>query len=261
LAKDDDDRTAGGGGAGGQPPRFVEADRNLTKEPASQTILSLSQALLAPLDAILKAQIHAARSFLNFLFQIGYPHQPQAAPTTEGGGGPAAGKTPGAPDGDQDGLPYQMDFYHDIPGGGRQKVSIPTIALVPVTPLGVSSADFQFDFYVRQIARHRQIQASEKDKTDEEAQATSGDPEGKVDRNTRPWFLVDTPLSIQGTFAPSPPIGAGNDTERVDEARFHVSVKVAAMPMPAALEKILAGLGQVATIEGVPPQPKPGASG
>jgi Protein of unknown function (DUF2589) len=38
--------------------------------------LKLSQAILAPIDAILKSQVHAARSFLNLVLQIGYPHWP-----------------------------------------------------------------------------------------------------------------------------------------------------------------------------------------
>src|SRR3569832_2523667 len=44
--------------------------------PAAQAMVSLSQALLAPLDSIFKAQIHAARSFLNLLLQLGYGHRP-----------------------------------------------------------------------------------------------------------------------------------------------------------------------------------------
>jgi hypothetical protein len=144
-----------------------------------------------------------------------------------------------------------MDFFHDLPGGGRQRISIPTLALVPVTPLGVSQAEFTFDFFVRQIARHRQIQASEEDKVDVEAQASPAGPE-KVDRSTRPWFLVDTPVSIRGTFAPSRAEPDTAEVIRTDEARFHVEVKVGALPMPAALEKVLAGLSQVSTIETIP---------
>jgi hypothetical protein len=42
--------------------------------PAAKSIVSLSQVLLAPVDAIFKAQVHAARSFLNLVLQLGYPH-------------------------------------------------------------------------------------------------------------------------------------------------------------------------------------------
>lgn len=44
--------------------------------PAADAVISSSQAILAPLDVIAKPQVHAARSFLNFVVQIGYPHVP-----------------------------------------------------------------------------------------------------------------------------------------------------------------------------------------
>lgn len=242
----------------------------------------MSQALLAPLDAILKAQLHAARSFLNFLIQLGYPHQPvvdgdgaadaasASSPTSPAPGGalapagasPAGGAPPAgaalqrraaAGGGGDDNVPYRMDFFHEM-GGKRQRISIPTLALVPVAPLGVSDAQFRFDFYVRQIARHPQIQMSESEGTQAESVASKDGPERKVDRFTRPWFLVDTPVSVQGTFAPSSTTRKDDTYERSDEARLHVEVKVAAMPMPAALEKLLASLGEVTVVEESPPK-------
>src|SRR3954463_3483482 len=103
-----------------QPPgKPVEADREFEKGPASETILSMSQALLAPLDAILKAQVHAARSFLNFLMQIGYPHQPTAgraggpAPPPQAAAGPGSA---GGGDARDEGVPYRMDFDREVDG-------------------------------------------------------------------------------------------------------------------------------------------------
>jgi hypothetical protein len=228
-----------------------DADQNFVRGEAAHTVMSLSQALLAPLDALLKAQVHSARSFLNFILQIGYPHR-LATGAAEGGAGAGAagprgaggGANPAEPD---DGRPYRLDFSHDVPGGGRQTISIPTLALVPVAPLGVSGADFSFDFYVKEIARHRQIQASEEAQTDAESERSKGAAQ-PTDRFTRPWFLVDRPLSLQGTFAPGPQ-GGGDAASRIDEARFHIDVKVTTMPVPPALEKLLAGLTQVTTVE------------
>jgi hypothetical protein len=265
-------------GSGSAPPPFKEADREFDKGPASETVLSLSQALLAPLDAILKAQVHAARSFLNLLLQIGYPHQPvlpSGGPVTPTGAstGGASGASPGAaaPPGDptsptgaappgtpaggseDDGIPYEMEFYHDVPNVGRHKVSVPTLALVPLNPLGVKEAEFQFDFYVRQISRHTQIMASEKEAVAQEQAATEQSAAGPMDRQTRPWYLVETPLSIRGTFAPSPPQGQGADVSHVDDARFHVDVKVGSLPLPAALEKLMVSLGQISRMEQLPP--------
>lgn len=234
-------------GTGGGPPKFEEANREFEKGPASQTVLSLSQALLAPLDAILKAQVHAARSFLNLLLQIGYPHRP-ATPAASGGSGEGTAAAA------EDGLPYQMDFYHEVPNAGRQKLSIPTLALVPLNPLGVTEAEFEFDFFVRRIARHDQIMAAEGNATTAEAAQTKDAPTGPLDRRTRPWYLVDTPLSLQGTFAPSAPDGTGADISRVDDARFHVQVKVGVLPLPAALEKLMVSLGQISAVQDLPPQ-------
>jgi len=229
----------------------MQADENFEKGPASETVLSLSQALLAPLDAILKAQVHAARSFLSFLLQLGYPHQPM--PSSAGGAapGPASTGTPGN-SAEPDGLPYKMDFYHDVPNGGRQKLSIPTLALVPLNPLGVKEARFEFDFYVRQIGRHNQIMSAEKQAIDAEEAATRKAPSGQMGRQKRPWYLVDTPVSIRGTFAPSPTPGSGSEASRVEEARFRVEVEVGALPLPAALEKLMVSLGQVSGMQDMP---------
>ena len=216
-------------------------------------MLSLSQALLAPLDAILKAQVHAARSFLSFLLQLGYPHQPTSP--SAGGAAPGPGTASGGASShpaEPDGIPYKMDFYHDVPNGGRQKLSIPTLALVPLNPLGVKEAQFEFDFYVRQIARHNQIMSAEKDALAQEAAATQATSAGPMSRQKRPWFLVDTPVSIRGTFAPSPMPGAGSETSRVEEARFRVEVKVGVLPLPAALEKLMVSLGQVSGMQDMP---------
>src|SRR5690606_12458636 len=38
-------------------------------------IVTLSEAFLAPLESIFKAQVHAARSFLSFILQMGFRHK------------------------------------------------------------------------------------------------------------------------------------------------------------------------------------------
>jgi hypothetical protein len=247
-----------GGGGPGDPP-FVRADRNFTEAPAADTVLSLSQAILAPVDALLKVQVHAARSFLNFLLQIGYRHKPKL-PADTTGRSPAEGDAAGDGDADKDegkeGIPYQMDFYRSTGKGKREKISVPTLALVPVSALGVTSSEFSFAFHVREIAKHRQIRAQESEKTELERQTSTEsakrapagvDPSAEViDRNTRPWFLVDTPLSVQGSFAPA----AGSKGESASEARFEIKVCVGTLPMPAALDKLLTSLSQSSTVDG-----------
>ncbi|MDD5435548.1 MAG: DUF2589 domain-containing protein, partial [Nitrospira sp.] len=146
--------------------------------PAEASPVSLSQALLAPLDAIFKAQIHAARSFLNLILQIGYPHSPvvdsRGNRRTDGGS------------------PYNQEFYYDVEINGetqRRKVSVPTLALVPVAPLAVESADFKLALKVKNVQRHNQIQQSEGEAVKEEEGTGYG-------HSKRPWFLVPDPISI-----------------------------------------------------------------
>jgi len=184
-------------------------------KPAAISEISLSQVLLAPLDAIFKAQIHAARSFLNLILQIGYPHQPVGDD-----GQPIR----------MDGKPYNQEFSYDVETDGKRethKVSIPALALVPVAPLTVESATFKLEMRVESIQKHDQIQASE-GKTIREEQ--------RFDQSKRPWFLVSDPISIIGNLAPP----AGEGAKRASQsASIQIEVKVGKMPMPAGLNKLL----------------------
>src|SRR5260221_13013910 len=84
---------------------------------ADESVVSLSQMILAPLDAIFKAQVHAARSFLNFVLQLSYPHREDGTP-----GAAQSGQTPsGEPD-----CIYSVDFV--------QEVSMPTDGAGVVPP-------------------------------------------------------------------------------------------------------------------------------
>lgn len=219
----------------GDKPRSTEPAAPIPPEPqkatfgvAAEAEFSLSQALLAPMDAVLKAQIHAARSFVSFLLQVGFPNRDF----------PKDPKDPEA-------FPYTMDFEYPLSGGKRQRVTIPTLALVPTTPLGVSSAKFKFDFFVKKIERHRQLKES--------ANKEAPQP---VDRTKRDWFLVDEPISLRGTVAPMRP-KEGSQAERSElsqeqQARIEIEVNVNSLPVPAALEKILASLGQASATEILP---------
>ncbi|MFY9270953.1 MAG: DUF2589 domain-containing protein [Candidatus Manganitrophaceae bacterium] len=221
--------------------------------PAAETDVSLSQALLAPLDAIFKAQLHAARSFLNMLLQLGYPHRPVdeegVAPPP-----PTPGAVPGAevaaPSGSPEKgaaadrqKPYMMEFHSEILINGqvrRQKVAVPALALVPLAPLAVESAEFKFGMTVRQIDRHRQIQKSEE-------KAVKPEEEKGFNRHQRPWFLVDDPISVRGTLGSAESTHRGAPTENTESGRestIQIEVKVGRIMMPAGLEKLVTSLTQ-----------------
>lgn len=188
---------------------------------AATAQVSLSQALLAPLDAIFKAQIHGARSFLNMLLQVGYPHQ------TLG--------DDGKPQQDR-GKPYNQEFFYEVDVNGHKevrKVSIPALALVPVAPLAVESAVFKLEMKAEQIDKHSQMQESEKS-----ALANERD----YSRNKRPWYLVSDPISIRGTLAaPANRDALGQSTQ---SSTIQIEVRVAKMAMPAGLDKLLTSLTQ-----------------
>jgi hypothetical protein len=193
-------------------------------EPAAIETISLSQVLLAPLDAIFKAQIHAARSFLNMLLQIGYPHQPVTNSVK-----PEYGE----------GKHYNEDFYYDTEINGKKetrKVSIPALALVPVAPLSVESANFKLEMRVDYVAEHRQIQESETKKTDEEQEAG-------FDESKRPWYLVSEPISFRGNIAPAKSEDS-LQTQTNQKSTIQIEVKVSKTAMPAGLDKLLTFLTQ-----------------
>lgn len=189
---------------------------------ASETDISLEQALLAPLDAILKAQLHSARSFLNLLLQLGYPHDEK-----------------------NEGEPYQLQFRQQVEVDGEtrtQTIRVPALALVPIAPLAVSNAEFQLQMAVRKITRHSQMR---------------GSAEG-VDRTQRPWYLVDKPINIEGVIAaPEHRVEESASSDR--ESSIKIAIKVNAIPMPRGLDKLLASLTEMGQVsDNTPPGPDQG---
>lgn len=196
---------------------------------ASKNMISLSQALLAPLDAIFKAQIHSARSFLNLILQLGYRHQPL---DKDGNKIPV----------ENAGKPYYLEFEHEVVTDDnttkKQKISIPQLAAIPINPLSVESAEFHFAMDVRDTSnRHTQMQDKpEKDEDDE------------LFRNKRPWFLVDKPISVRGNIV-------AEDSTSAARSQISISVKVGPAKVPAGLNKFITSLGELAEIREMPDKP------
>jgi len=192
---------------------------------AAITQISLSQALLAPLDAIFKAQIHSARSFINLVLQLGYQHKRVDE----------SGRTI---DNDEEGKPYYLEFLHEIEEDGqrkKQKISVPALAAVPISPLAVESAEFHFAMNIETTAKHSQLQKSRDEGKDE------------VNQTKRPWFLVDQPISVRGTLASS------EQTSGHSTSAIQISVKVGPAKIPAGLNKFITSLGELSSISDVPP--------
>ncbi len=196
-----------------EPPPPDEAD----DESSSPTRLTLEQALLAPLDSILKAQLHSARSFLNLLLQLGYPHREDTG----------------------DGHPYSLEFKFSK-DGETQKLSVPALSLVPIAPLAVDSAQFELEMSARRVVRHAQIRESEGDK------AVSSRAGKNFDRYHRPWFLVDKPVNIEGDIVSTPTGEAAKHRESQSAIKININVK--SIPLPAGLDKLLTSMTNMSQI-------------
>jgi len=203
-----------------------------SSQSAAITQISLSQALLAPLDAIFKAQIHSARSFVNLILQLGYHHN-----SVDDKGNVSK----------DEGKPYYLEFIHETEENGipkKQKISVPALAAVPISPLAVESAEFDFSMNIESTAKHSQVQKSRDEGLND------------VNRNRRPWFLVDQPISVRGTLAP------GEQSTRSGEIKsnsaIHISVKVGPAKVPAGLNRFLTSLSELSSISDVtPPKTEP----
>ncbi|SMF13606.1 Protein of unknown function [Alteromonadaceae bacterium Bs31] len=196
-------------------------------EGSPETRLTLEQALLAPLDSILKAQLHSARSFLNLLLQLGYPHQEE---------------------GHSDGQPYKLEFDF-VQNNERQRVSVPALSLVPISPLAVDSASFELEMSARRVIKQSQIRESVNNSGSEKKDA-------KVDRYQRPWFLVDKPVNIEGDIVAKQSGELAKHRETQSAIKIHINVK--SIPLPSGLDKLLTSLTNMSTVE--PLGPEPGSS-
>jgi hypothetical protein len=215
------------------PPSGTQGTAS-TKNPnaADQKLVSLAQVLLAPLDALFQAQVHAGRSFLNFLLQLSYRDRPDerkrdAAPADE--------KAPKGPD-----TIFTVDFVQEVPGpigaDGKpadsqlQKVSIPALALVPMRPLAIEEAEVNLAMEVTEIGDHQQLRSAE-------AKQPSDPP---------PWWLVPNPISLKGH------VGNASESDRTsmtEKRMVQIKVKVGSVATPAGLEKLLTTLTQSAQVQ------------
>ena len=199
--------------------------------PAAQSIISLSQLIAGPLEALLKAQLHAARSFLNMVLQLGYPH----VEVDENG---LAQKDASA---GQQQL-YMQEFAVETKSAtGEVKTAtlrIPALALVPLAPLSIDAADFAIDFKVSHIFRHQQMQAAATDKT-------AG--EKNFDSFHRPWFLINDPISIRGVLAAK--VSDEKKEDNTEESSIKINIKISRQMMPAGIDKLLTSLTQTNSIQ------------
>lgn len=217
-------------------PAEGEPEKGEPKPPNRS--LTLEQALLAPLDSILKAQLHSARSFLNMLLQLGYPHQgdsdDDSKNSTDGPKGTGdekpqeKKKTPSEP--------YHLEFTFKDKENKNQVLRIPALSLVPISPLAVDSANFELEMAANEVVSRRQIRTSESDNETK-----------KYNAKKRPWFLVDEPLDIRGEIIA--PTKSDEASKKQTESSIKIDIHVKSIPMPAGLNKLLTTLTAMGDIQ------------
>lgn len=228
--------------------------RGFVPGPAASSSISLSQAILAPLDAIAKAQVHAARSFLNFVLQIGYPHRPHS---------PSVPSVNDLPASSESMYTQRFQFEQTVQGDDGKpvqrhvEISVPTLALVPLQPLSVDSAHYDVELVVSGLERHNQIQVSEAESLEQEQSAKG--PDGKpipTQLKPRPWYLVPEPVSVRGTL--TDPGGGASGQQKQASIKVHVEVK--SVQVPAGLSKLIGAMTQLAGLSDGSPAPQPAAT-
>jgi hypothetical protein len=220
--------------------------KNNTSEPEAEQDdnITLSAALLAPLNAIFEAQVHAARAFLSFVLQMGFRYQYTDKEKKELRKEPAKNKEIldeieaeetakkrineleikdtltsqetkelWALKAQWDEMRMQKFDYFDDKGNATS-VFIPNLAILPIKPLGVENANFKFELNV---------------KTFTEDYNQMGSVKGAA--HDRPWFLIK-PKRIKGEF------GKSDSNER----SIKIEVNVSTTDMPYGLDKLLTSL-------------------
>ena len=242
-----------------------------TKNETKVTELTLSAAILAPLNAIFEAQIHAARAFLNFILQMGFKHRfspdellhkikeiEDQVQNSENDKQVkrfqqrideyqelydylilkeeiGAGQKLSNQDEEKmaklhdkllkkdNGEIYTQEFNYTDENNIRKKIVIPNLALIPVKPLAIKDASYNFKMSLnRNYKNYRQMQ-----------QGSAGD-------EPRPWYLLQ-PKSLTGEIIP--------ESDAANQTCIQVEINVGEVELPQGLNNLLISLTQSAEVK------------
>jgi len=208
--------------------------------------LSLSAAILAPLNAIFEAQVHAARSFLSFILQMGFRHKYLDSDIAKLDSEKENDKKildeiekekeaqnkisflrkkqenkklTDEEKSELDKLIYKWDdirsqeFSYFDDDAQEHVVTIPNLALIPVKPLAIDDANIKFEMKIDQTYKsYSTIRTS-----------TEADP-------IRPWFLI-SPKRLSGHIVPK---GESNT-----QAGISIEINIKCTEMPYGLNRLL----------------------
>lgn len=194
--------------------------------------LTLSQAVLAPINSILQAQVHASRSFLNLVLQMGFGHK-----DIDDNGN--ATRTADAKEND---TLYQLEFIQEKSVDGKlkkYKVSLPYLAALPLNALVIEEAEVQFSMTLdSKYKKQRQFSKAGK-------KAIPSDGANYNDEK-RPWHLVDNPVDLVGVIGDKSSNGA----------KIDIRMKVGKGEVPAELSKFIAATSDFSVATDITPDEK-----
>lgn len=123
-------------------------------------------------------------------------------------------------------LYQQFIPYVDAEGNDRT-LSIPNLALLPIKPLAIQSANFKFELRVK-----------------DELKSVDSTIRSAVKANPkRPWFLIEDPKVIAGEFSP-------HQKEDSIEKTIKIDVTIGTVEIPQGLSKLISSLTSIAEDKG-----------
>lgn len=255
---------------------------NKTRNAADES-LSLSSAILSPINSLFEAQVHSARAFLSFILQMGFGDtvsksgleaeqqrlegllgndglepedkkelqekqdkvtylqnlleqyeeylelkKKQAADEELTAYEETRLEQLKALDGEFESNNLKEDIYtlkfkYQDGSGNLHTIVMPALALIPIQPLGITKATFDFNLA---ISRHR------KNFSQQQSSRRGSD--------RRPWFFIQ-PKSIEGTIH--------SDSSMQSQRGIKIHIEVASTPIPQGLSNLLTSLTQSGRID------------
>lgn len=219
--------------------------------------LTLSSAILAPLNAVFEAQVHAARSFLSFILQMGFRHKytqedinrlkktdnPENKKIIDNYEQGKIEKkeiiklrnkqesNEGLDPNELNRLKTLLNKWDDVISqdfnyvdseGDEHIVSIPNLALIPVNPLGIEDANVKFEMRISENYEEFETLRKSSNATED-----------------RPWYLIK-PKRLSGSIVPK---NASNN-----QSGISIEINIKKTEMPYGLSKFLASVTEASKI-------------
>jgi hypothetical protein len=258
------------------------AEQDPPKETAGSNdgnTLSLAQALLAPLNSIFEAQVHASRAFLNFFLQMGFRHQytpDDLEALNANKEDPENKKALAELRKETEAKDRMVELAQQLKDLNlKDKATLTDAEKTDISNKEVELRDLKMRFgslyqmpieYVDQNGIERTIfipnlallpfqplsiksanfkyELKVKQASRTESQIKTA--EGAIRR--RPWFLID-PKKIEGEFAPMRKEG-----ESSSDSAIKIEVTVGTVDVPYGLHKLISSMTSIAHDSASPPQ-------